>query len=224
MGFEHLCPESHESVSKQLDVFTAWHVVFQETPNVALSGLQLALAANWHIADPEDFTNQGAFLLNCQDAALQARLFTLLETTFASCSRSTQHWALSPSLVAQLWTNIVNFFRLRAKLALPFVQPRANSLHAGDVSTIARSIVEQYSGVQPLQPPARTGLCPSVHHRVLRCPPVRPASGLAHGPGSPLLRGLPQQRHERPDVKHIHPRLDQLQAPPISRSRHQRRR
>ena len=129
----------------QLDVFTAWHVVFLETPNVALSGLQLALAANWHIADPEDFANQGAFLLTRQDAA---RLFTLLETTFAACSRSTPHGALSPALVAQLRTNMVNFFRLRAELVLPFVRPSPDTPHAGDVATIARSIVAQYSGVQ----------------------------------------------------------------------------
>jgi hypothetical protein len=75
-------------------------------------------------------------------------LFTLLETTFASCSRSTPHGALSPALVAQLRTNIVNFFRLRAELVLPFAQPSANTPHACDVSTITRAIVAQYSGVQ----------------------------------------------------------------------------
>jgi hypothetical protein len=70
--------------------------------------------------DPKDFANQGAFLRNRQDAA---RPFTLLEITFASCSRTTPHGALSPALVAQLRTNIVNFFRLRAELVLSLSSP-----------------------------------------------------------------------------------------------------
>jgi hypothetical protein len=41
----------------QLFVFTAWQVIFQETPITALLGLKLGLAANWHVVDPEDFAN-----------------------------------------------------------------------------------------------------------------------------------------------------------------------
>jgi hypothetical protein len=53
----------------QLSVFTALQVIFQETPNTALLGLQLGLAADWHIADEEAFANQGAFLRNWQEGA-----------------------------------------------------------------------------------------------------------------------------------------------------------
>jgi hypothetical protein len=68
----------------QLDVFTAWQVIFSENPNVGLFGYQLGLAANWHIADPEDFANEGAFLTNRKEGA---RLFTLLETSYRNCCR-----------------------------------------------------------------------------------------------------------------------------------------
>jgi hypothetical protein len=43
-------------------------------PQCSPSGLQLALAANWHIADPEDLANQGTFLLNCQASGSSSHL------------------------------------------------------------------------------------------------------------------------------------------------------
>jgi hypothetical protein len=56
--------DKHSTDQLQLFVFTAWQVIFQETQDTALLGLQLGLAANWHIVDPEDFANQDPFLLN----------------------------------------------------------------------------------------------------------------------------------------------------------------
>ena len=129
----------------QLDVFTAWHVIFQESPNVSLFGLQLGLAANWHIADPEDFANEGAFLTNRKEGA---RLFTLLEAAYRNCCRSVPHGALSPALVAQIKTNVINFFRLRAEALLPWIKPPPATPHAGGVAIIARSMVAQHHAIR----------------------------------------------------------------------------
>ena len=129
----------------QLDVFTAWQVIFSENPNVGLFGYQLGLAANWHIADPEDFANEGAFFTNRKEGA---RLFTLLETSYRNCCRVAPHGALSPALIAQVKTNIINFFRLRAGSLLPWTTPPPTTPHAAGVAIIARSIVAQHHAVR----------------------------------------------------------------------------
>jgi hypothetical protein len=136
---------THSTDQLQLFVFTAWQVIFQETPNTALLGLQLGLAANWHIADPEDFANQGPFLLNRQEGA---RLFTTLEASALACSRSTPPGSLSPALVAQVKSNLIQFFRLRAEAVLPWCTPPSGTPHHGDVALIARAIVAQYVGIR----------------------------------------------------------------------------
>ena len=136
---------THSTDQLQLFVFTAWQVIFQETPNTALLGLQLGLAANWHVSDPEDFANQGPFLVNRQEGA---RLFTALESAVAACNRAQPPGALSPALSAQIRSNIVQFFRLRAETILPWCHPSAGTPHHQDVALIARAIVSQYSGVR----------------------------------------------------------------------------
>ncbi len=136
---------THSTDQLQLFVFTAWQVIFRETPNTALLGLQLGLAANWHIADQEDFANQGPFLLNRQEGA---RLFATLEAAALACSRATPPGALSPALVAQIKANLVQFFRLRAEAVLPWCSPPAGTPQARDVSLIARAIVHQYLGIK----------------------------------------------------------------------------
>ena len=136
---------THATDQLQLLVFTAWQVIFQETPNTALLGLQLGLAANWHVADPEDFANQGPFLINRQEGA---RLFTTMEAAVAACNRAQPPGALSPALVAQVKSNIVQFFRLRAEAVLPWCNPPAGTPHYQDVALIARAIVSQFGGVR----------------------------------------------------------------------------
>ena len=136
---------THSTDQLQLFVFTAWQVIFQETPDTALLGLQLGLAANWHIADPEDFANQGPFLLNRQEGA---RLFTSLETAALACSRAKPPGSLSSALVAQVKSNLIQFFRLRAQAVLPYCDPPLDTPHRRDVSLIARAIVAQASGVR----------------------------------------------------------------------------
>ena len=136
---------THSTDQLQLFVFTAWQVIFQETPDTALLGLQLGLAANWHIADPEDFANQGPFLLNRQEGA---RLFTALEMAALACSRATPPGSLSSALVAQVKSNLNQFFRLRAQAVLQWCDPPSDTPHRRDVSLIARAIVAQASGVR----------------------------------------------------------------------------
>ena len=136
---------THSTDQLQLFVFTAWQVIFQETPNTALLGTQLGLAANWHIADPEDFANQGPFLVNRQEGA---RLYTALEAAVITCNRTQPPGSLSPALVAQCKANIVQFFRLRAEALLEWCQPPAGTPHRQDVALIAGAIVSQYSGVR----------------------------------------------------------------------------
>ena len=136
---------THSTDQLQLFVFTAWQVIFQETPDTALLGLQLGLAANWHIADPEDFANQGPFLLNRQEGA---RLFTALEMAALACSRAQPPGSLSSALVAQVKSNLNQFFRLRAQAVLQWCDPPSDTPHRRDVSLIARAIVAQASGVR----------------------------------------------------------------------------
>ena len=108
-------------------------------------GTQLGLAANWHIADPEDFANQGPFLVNRQEGA---RLYTALEAAVITCNRTQPPGSLSPALVAQCTANIVQVFRLRAEAILEWCQPPAGTPHRQDVALIAGAIVSQYSGVR----------------------------------------------------------------------------
>jgi rubredoxin len=136
---------THSTDQLQLFVFTAWQVIFQETPNTALLGFQLGLAANWHVSDQEDFANQGPFLVNRQEGA---RLFTTLESAVAACNRAQPPGSLSPALTAQIRSNIIQFFRLRAETILPWCHPSAGTPHHQDVTLIARAIVSQYSGVR----------------------------------------------------------------------------
>jgi len=136
---------THSADQLQLFVFTAWQVIIQETPDTALLGLQLGLAANWHIADPEDFANQGPFLLNRQEGA---RLFMSLEKAALACSRAKPPGSLSSALVAQVKSNLIQFFRLRAQAVLPWCEPPRDTPHRRDVSLIARAIVAQASGVR----------------------------------------------------------------------------
>jgi hypothetical protein len=136
---------THSTDQLQLFVFTAWQVVFQETPDTSLLGLQLGLAANWHIADPEDFANQGPFLRNRQEGA---RLFMTLESAALACGRAVPPGSLSSALVAQVKTNINQFFRLRAQAVLEWCYPSIDTPHRRDVGLIAQSIVAQASGVR----------------------------------------------------------------------------
>ena len=136
---------THSTDQLQLFVFMAWQVIFQETPDTAL--LQLGLAANWHIADPEDFANQGPFFLNRQEGA---RMFMTLETAALACSRARPPGSLSSALVAQVKSNLrVNqFFHLRAQAVLQRCDPPLDTPHRRDVSLITRAIIAQAAGVR----------------------------------------------------------------------------
>jgi hypothetical protein len=136
---------THSTDQLQLFVFTAWQLIFQETPNNALLGLLLSMAANWHVADPEDFANQGPFLINRQEGT---RLFKTMETAVAACNRAQPPGSLSPALVAQVKSNITQFFHLRAEAILPWCNPPAGTPHLQDVALIARAIVSQYAWVR----------------------------------------------------------------------------
>jgi hypothetical protein len=97
------------------------------------------------VADPEDFANQGPFLLNRQEGA---RLFTALEAAVLTCNRTTPPGSLSPALVSQIKSNTIQFFRLRAEAVLPWCYPAAGTPHHLDVGIIARAIVSQFTGVR----------------------------------------------------------------------------
>ena len=65
-----------------------------------------------------------------------------------ACNRTKPPGSLSPALVAQVKSNLVQFFRLRAEAVLPWCNPPAITPHLRDVSLIARAIVSQYTGIR----------------------------------------------------------------------------
>ena len=71
-----------------------------------------------------------------------------LESAALACSRATPPVSLSSAVVAQVETNISQFFRQRAQAVLQLCYPPIDTLHRRDVGLIARSIVAQASGVR----------------------------------------------------------------------------
>ena len=65
-----------------------------------------------------------------------------------ACNSTKPPGSLSPALVAQVKSNLIQFFRLRAEAVLPWCNPPAVTPHLRDVSLIARAIVSQYTCIR----------------------------------------------------------------------------
>jgi hypothetical protein len=213
---------THSADQLQLFAFTAWQVIFHEMPNTALLGFQVGLAANWHVSDPEKFANQGPFLVNRQDGAL---LFTTMESAVAACNRAQPPGSLYPALVAQIRSNIIPFFRLRAETILPWCHPSAGSLITRTLPSSLRPLCHSTLGsAGPSTTPKRPSQSSAPAATETRTRRSSPSHGPSTRPTSAMAwsTALPPSQSSRPGLSpSSHPPSSPSSHPPPAATRPQ---